>query len=99
MKPKLNTQKNTDVSDAPLTSKQEEIFDEFHSFFYEETPLTGSFITKLNEVDEVLSPLISKQRKSDFISLQKALVTAGVGEKEADVLATKAQDDHRDMGF
>ena len=99
VKPKLNTQKDTTVHDSPLTGQQEMLFDEFHDFFYREEPLTGAFITKLNEVDAVLAPLIANHRQKDLISMQKAFLDAGVGEKEADLLAQRAQTDQADMGF
>jgi hypothetical protein len=99
VKPNLNTQRDTVVIDTPVSDKQQQIFDEFHEFFYQQTPLTGSFITKLNELDSVLAPLIKEQRKHDLIALRKAFMLAGVGEKEADQLATQAQEKQQGMGF
>ncbi|MBM74618.1 MAG: hypothetical protein CMK59_04385 [Proteobacteria bacterium] len=69
---KLNTQKDPAVSDSPLTPKQERIFDEFHEFFYEQRPLTGSFIAKLNDLNEELLPLIKSAQEQTIKAVREA---------------------------
>ncbi len=75
------------------------MFDELHHHFYTQTPLTGSFIQKLNELDLVLSPIIKDQRRQDLFALRKAFVGAGLAEKEADKMAEDAQKTQQDIGF
>ena len=83
VKPKLNTQKETTITDSPLTPEQEVLFDELHDYFYRQAPLQSSFIEKLNELDLVLSPQIRSHRKQDAMLFQNSLRNMGLSEKEA----------------
>ena len=76
---KLNTQTNSSISDSPLTPKQERLFDEFHDFFYEQKPLTGAFISKLNGLNEELAPQIKAAQEAS----KKAFVAAEIERRSA----------------
>ena len=91
----LRTQKEVTVSDSPLTSEQETLFDEFHDFFYRQDPLSGSFIQKMNEIDEVLRPIIDEAKKKGQQRLRDVLMNAGLKEHEADKTLEKAQEERR----
>ena len=95
VKPKLNTQIQTQISDSPLTAEQEMLFDELHDYFYRQEPLEGRFIQKLNELDKVLAPLIKEQRRKDVQIFQKILREAGLSEVEAKELAKEKQEEGR----
>ncbi len=90
---KMRTQKQVEVDDAPLTSEQQMIFDEFHDFFYRQAPLDGSFIKKLNELDAVLRPRIDEIRKDGLKRMREVLIDAGTSEHEAHKTVDQAQED------
>ena len=91
----LRTQKEVTVSDSPLTSEQETLFDEFHDFFYRQAPLSGTFIQTMNEIDEVLRPIIDEAKKKGQQRLRDVLMNAGLKEHEADKTLEKAQEERR----
>ena len=94
VEPKLNTQKNIkNVEDAPLTDEYETIFDEFHDFFYRQDPLSGAFISKLNDLDEVLSPMIKEARDKGRAQMRKVLTESGFLAHEAEKVVEKAQEE------
>jgi hypothetical protein len=97
VKPKLNTQKETTITDSPLTPEQEVIFDELHDYFYRQAPLQSSFIEKLNELDLVLSPQIRSHRKQDAMLFQNSLRNMGLSEKEAIDMSEKNIEESRQI--
>lgn len=97
VKPKLNTQKETTITDSPLTPEQEVIFDELHDYFYRQAPLQSSFIEKLNELDLVLSPQIRSKQKQDALLFQNSLRNRGLSEKEAADISEKNIEEFRQI--
>lgn len=97
VKPKLNTQKESVVEDSPLTAEQEMLFDELHDYFYRQDPLTASFIQKLNELDQELSPMIKNIRREDAKRFQTVLRGTGLSEKEASDLSDKKREEAREI--
>ena len=91
----LRTQKEVTISDSPLTTEQETLFDEFHDFFYRQDPLSGTFIKKMNEIDEVLRPIIDEAKKKGQKRLRDVLMNAGLKEHEAEKTLEKAQEERR----
>ena len=89
----LRTQKEVHVSDSPLTSEQEMLFDEFHDFFYRQDPLTSSFIDKLNAINHELRPIIDEAGKKGRTRLRDVLMNAGLREHEAEKTLDKAQEE------
>ena len=89
------TQNQVQISDSPLTPEQETLFDEFHDFFYRQDPLSGSFIQKMNEIDEVLRPVIDDAKKKGQMRLRDVLLDAGLKEHEAEKTLEKAQEERR----
>jgi hypothetical protein len=87
----LRTQKSVVIADSPLTSEQEQLFDEFHDFFYRQEALSGAFIQKLNEIDSVLRPMIDEARKEGNRKLRAVLMESGLKEHEAEKELEKAQ--------
>jgi hypothetical protein len=91
----LRTQKKVRITDSPLTSEQETLFDEFHDYFFRQEPLSGAFIQKMNEIDIVLRPMIDDARKEGQKRLRDVLVHAGLQEHEAEKELEKAQEEAR----
>lgn len=89
----MRTQKNVVITDSPLTTDQETLFDEFHEFFYKQEPLTASFIQKLNDIDHVLRPIIDETRKQGMKKLHEALRSVGLPDHEAEKTLLKAQEE------
>ncbi len=81
---KLNTQKSPVVDDSPLSQKQEQIFDELHQFFYEQKPLSGAFISTLNDVNEELAPMIKEAQRENKKALLQAYSELGLSKQEAE---------------
>ena len=59
-------------------SKIVNTFDEFHGFFYDQKPLTGKFLNRLNEVDAALKPIIEAQRSSELKRREAHLKAMGL---------------------
>lgn len=97
VKPLLNTQKETEVHDSPLTSKQEQIFDELHDCFFRQIPLQKSFIEVLNELDQELSPIIASHRQMDIKKFQQSLLEAGLSAKEAIDVSEQTTEESRQI--
>jgi hypothetical protein len=91
--PSMRTQKEADISDAPVSAEDMELFDEFHDFFYRQEPLTGSFIQRLNDLDEKLTPQIREAQAAGFQRLRHRLMEVGLSEKDAEKAAEKAQEE------
>ena len=90
--PKMRTQAHPEVSDIDLPADIVDTFDEFHSYFYEQRPLTGTFLNRLNEVDAALKPIIAAQRSSELKRRENHLKTMGLTPSDLKAPVTSTTD-------
>ncbi|MGC6507640.1 MAG: hypothetical protein ACON4U_04445 [Myxococcota bacterium] len=91
--PQHRTQKWSEVTDSPLTSKQEMVFDELHSVFYRGEPLSKSMVEMLNQMDDELYPLIEEGTKALKSKKLRALQEKGLLDFDLEAALLKIQEE------